>query len=77
MVKAHALAPAHVIEPIDGPRTLADDKLVDLPVPDRQYPASPAGIASFDAWWEGMLPEERALLESMAHSDKVDSPHHR
>jgi len=41
------------------------DETGDLPVPERQYPASPEGIASFDAWWNDMLPAERAFLEAM------------
>ena len=72
MGESHASAPDAQL-----PLALAEDKLVELPVPERQYPASPEGIASFNAWWDGMLPEERAFLESIAHSDGVDTPHHR
>ena len=58
-------------------KQLTEDDTDDLPVPERQYPATPAGFASFNAWWNDMLPEERAYLEGLAHSDKVDKRHHR
>jgi len=48
-----------------------DEDFAPQPLP----PRDPEVAARFDAWWNGMLPEQRELLEEMAQTDKLR--HHR
>jgi hypothetical protein len=50
-----------------------DEDFAPQPLP----PRDPEMAARYDVWWDGMLPEERKLLEAMVQADKVDSQHDR
>lgn len=49
----------------------------DGAVAEWQYPPSVEALKRFDAWWEGMLPEERAFLEELIRADELDGTNHR
>jgi hypothetical protein len=40
--------------------------------PQRLRPRNPEMAARIEAWWNGMLPEERALIEEASRLDRLD-----
>ena len=45
--------------------------------PQRLRPRNPEIAARVEAWWDGMLPEERALIEEANRLDRLDYERNR
>jgi hypothetical protein len=45
--------------------------------PQRLRPRNHEMAARVEAWWNGMLPEERALIEEANRLDRLDYDNHR